>query len=141
MARFIGTRNALQCRSHHQKLEEKYCLPQKIVAVYKHVYDKMAYREAMLQLAEPQPEENLPWSVKPETVSIVKAETREVEVQTDIMGVNLQFVMIGNNTVMVSPPMTRAYLPPPMPVEAPVPPYPSTMGGGFGWWGHYHPPY
>lgn len=35
MAAYIGTRNALQCRSHHQKLEEKYVYPNKIINFFK----------------------------------------------------------------------------------------------------------
>jgi hypothetical protein len=35
MSEYIGTRNALQCRSHHQKLEEKHLYPNKIIANFK----------------------------------------------------------------------------------------------------------
>lgn len=35
MSDFIGTRNGLQCRSHHQKLEEKYVYTNKIIAAFK----------------------------------------------------------------------------------------------------------
>ena len=35
MAGFVQTRNSLQCRSHHQKLEEKYHFPNKIISNYK----------------------------------------------------------------------------------------------------------
>jgi len=35
MSKFIGTRNALQCRSHHQKLEDRYLYPNKIIANFK----------------------------------------------------------------------------------------------------------
>lgn len=46
MSRFIGTRNALQCRSHHQKLEDRYLYPNKIIINYKlhnnsSLYDKI----------------------------------------------------------------------------------------------------
>lgn len=47
MADFIVTRNALQCRSHHQKLEEKYTHAPKIVNFFKPAFDRSAYRDAM----------------------------------------------------------------------------------------------
>jgi hypothetical protein len=47
MADFIVTRNALQCRSHHQKLEEKYTHAPKIVNLFKPTFDKNEYREAL----------------------------------------------------------------------------------------------
>jgi len=51
MANFIGTRNALQCRSHHQKLEEKYIHTTKIINIFKPSFDCSAYREAVERLA------------------------------------------------------------------------------------------
>ena len=39
MSAFISTRNALQCRSHHQKLEEKYVNINKIIFLYKNTFD------------------------------------------------------------------------------------------------------
>lgn len=47
MARFIVTRNALQCRSHHQKLEEKYTHINKIINLYKTAFNKTLYRQTM----------------------------------------------------------------------------------------------
>jgi hypothetical protein len=56
MADFVVTRNALQCRSHHQKLEEKYTHAPKIVNLFKPTLDRTAYREALetLQLMQRQ---------------------------------------------------------------------------------------
>lgn len=50
MADFIVTRNALQCRSHHQKLEEKYTHAPRIVNLFKPTIDKTAYRQAVESL-------------------------------------------------------------------------------------------
>lgn len=52
MARFIGTRNALQCRSHHQKLEDRYLYPNKIIANYKQHNDLALYMAVKLELEE-----------------------------------------------------------------------------------------
>jgi hypothetical protein len=50
MADFIVTRNALQCRSHHQKLEEKYTHAPKIVNLFKPTFDRAAYRDVLESL-------------------------------------------------------------------------------------------
>jgi hypothetical protein len=47
MADFVSTRNALQCRSHHQKLEEKYTHAIKIVNLFKQHFDRSEYRNAL----------------------------------------------------------------------------------------------
>lgn len=52
MAKFIGTRNALQCRSHHQKLEDRYLYPNKIIANYKQHNDLSLYQQVKLELEE-----------------------------------------------------------------------------------------
>jgi hypothetical protein len=52
MASFIVTRNALQCRSHHQKLEEKYIHATKIINVFKPSFDRNLYKEAFERLAQ-----------------------------------------------------------------------------------------
>ena len=41
----LVTRNALQCRSHHQKLEEKYTHINKIINLYKTAFNKTLYRQ------------------------------------------------------------------------------------------------
>lgn len=50
MSNFIATRNALQCRSHHQKLEEKYTHVNKIIALYKNYFNKNMYKQQMEHL-------------------------------------------------------------------------------------------
>lgn len=50
MAKFIGTRNALQCRSHHQKLEDRYLYPNKIIANYKQHNDLTLYNQVRQEL-------------------------------------------------------------------------------------------
>jgi hypothetical protein len=52
MARFIGTRNALQCRSHHQKLEDRYLYPNKIIANYKQHNDLALYHQIRQELED-----------------------------------------------------------------------------------------
>lgn len=52
MARFIGTRNALQCRSHHQKLEDRYLYPNKIIAHYKQHNDLTLYMQVKQELED-----------------------------------------------------------------------------------------
>ena len=52
MARFISTRNALQCRSHHQKLEDRYLYPNKIIANYKQHNDLNFYHQVRQELEE-----------------------------------------------------------------------------------------
>jgi hypothetical protein len=50
MAKFIRTRNSLQCRSHHQKLSEKYSHPNKIVLTFKNSFDQYLYRSYFNEL-------------------------------------------------------------------------------------------
>ena len=50
MAQFISTRNSLQCRSHHQKLEEKYTHVNRIIALFKSHFNKILYKKFMDQL-------------------------------------------------------------------------------------------
>ena len=45
MASFIGTRNSLQCRSHHQKLLEKYGEIKTIILNFKKYLGKEQYKE------------------------------------------------------------------------------------------------
>ncbi len=44
MSQFIVSRNGLQCRSHHQKLEEKYISTNKIILAYKDKFDIEEYK-------------------------------------------------------------------------------------------------
>ena len=55
MAGFVQTRNSLQCRSHHQKLEEKYHFPNKIISNYKKNYDSRLYQRVLAQLSQQEP--------------------------------------------------------------------------------------
>jgi len=52
MSRFIGTRNALQCRSHHQKLEDRYLYPNKIIANFKQHNDLTLYEKLKQELED-----------------------------------------------------------------------------------------
>jgi hypothetical protein len=52
MAKFVMTRDAQQCRSHHQKLEEKYHYPNKIIANHKQRCDMALYRLVREELTE-----------------------------------------------------------------------------------------
>ena len=52
MSEYIGTRNALQCRSHHQKLEEKYLYPNKIIANFKQHHQLELYRTLKADLED-----------------------------------------------------------------------------------------
>ncbi len=52
MSDFVASRNALQCRSHHQKLEEKYTHAIKIVNLFKQHFDRSEYRNALDALQE-----------------------------------------------------------------------------------------
>jgi hypothetical protein len=44
MSEFVGTRNSLQCRSHHQKLIEKLGDVKTVVLNFKKLIGKDAYR-------------------------------------------------------------------------------------------------
>jgi hypothetical protein len=50
MSDFIETRNGLQCRSHHQKLEEKYVYTNKIIAAFKDRIDTEEYKKCIFRL-------------------------------------------------------------------------------------------
>ena len=52
MAKFIGTRNALQCRSHHQKLEDRYLYPNKIISNYKQHHENNLYAQIKQELED-----------------------------------------------------------------------------------------
>jgi hypothetical protein len=49
MSNFIKTRTAVQCRSHHQKLESKYKYPNRIISSYKENQDLTLYEEQKLK--------------------------------------------------------------------------------------------
>jgi hypothetical protein len=50
MSQFIVSRNGLQCRSHHQKLEEKYISTNKIILAYKDKFDIEEYKRILNNL-------------------------------------------------------------------------------------------
>jgi len=52
MSKFVVTRNPQQCRSHHQKLEDKYQYPNKIISHYKHHYSLSLYEMVKQKLEE-----------------------------------------------------------------------------------------
>jgi len=56
MAKYIKTRNAFQCRSHHQKLEDRHCFSNKIIAHYKKHNDLTLFEEFKLELEELDPQ-------------------------------------------------------------------------------------
>ena len=130
MARFISTRNALQCRSHHQKLEEKYVSAPKIIAVFKTAFDRRVYREEVERLSVLASSQSPPSSERHDYHAPIR--TVEVEVQTEIKGVNLQFISTGPSTVMMVPPAMSS---PPIGAQTyPMMPFPGGQPGGFGWW-------
>jgi hypothetical protein len=51
MAEFIPTRSALQCRSHHQKLEAKFRYLNRIVSDYKQTHDPTSLDPYLHQLS------------------------------------------------------------------------------------------
>lgn len=111
MADYIITRNALQCRSHHQKLEEKYTHAPKIVNLFKPSFDRTAYRDALDTLQALKRETASEKSIKEVVTEIAQ---RTVETQTDICGVNLEFVNVAPNCYLIQPSGYR-YVPPPQP--------------------------
>lgn len=52
MSKFLLTRTPQQCRSHHQKLEDKYQYPNKIIASYKSHCDLPLYQRVRQELVE-----------------------------------------------------------------------------------------
>lgn len=44
MASFIGSRNTVQCRSHHQKLEERFKHFKKIISAVKNEIGRKEYK-------------------------------------------------------------------------------------------------
>lgn len=86
MADFLVTRNALQCRSHHQKLEEKYNHAPKIVNVFKPSFDRTAYRQALDELHSLKRDSSSEKSMKEGSVD---TGARHVETQTEIGGLHL----------------------------------------------------
>jgi hypothetical protein len=106
MADFLITRNALQCRSHHQKLEEKYTHAHKIVNFFKPTFDKLAYRDALLALHALPRQDALP------KAAMSGAASRSVETQTEIGGVDLEFIGVSPHCYLIQSPAHRTRPPP-----------------------------
>lgn len=150
MAHFISTRNSLQCRSHHQKLEEKYTHVNKIIALFKPNFNKVFYKKYLEQLDIVTHEKHMENLTR---YSLQERTMVDQEIQTDIQDVSCDLVMVNPNLVIIqnknqqegspmSQPMNYQQMPyfqpqlyPSMenPMQAPPPPYPSSQM----WWGGY----
>jgi hypothetical protein len=151
MARFIATRNSLQCRSHHQKLEEKYTHVNKIISLYKSFFSKTTYKQSIEHLdtlTHEKNQENLTRYTMSEKVMI------DAEVQTDIMDLNCEFRLVNPNLVVIQkrpniPSYPRVRFEPPFfyppPMYPPVDVSPRTSSSShfsvphLGWWSPYPP--
>ncbi len=152
MARFIITRNALQCRSHHQKLEEKYTHINKIINLYKTSFNKTLYRQTMDHL-------DAITNDKPSEIDF-KDHTQEkimvdAEVQTNIRDVSSEFIRVEPNLVVIRSKIEQSQFQQPYyqlpPIYYPTPSYQQVeipthttmsapyVSGQFGWWGCYSP--
>ena len=149
MAYFISTRNSLQCRSHHQKLEEKYTHVNKIIALYKPHFNKSLYKKSMEHLDAITHEKHL------ESITRYSAQEKIMvnqEVQTDIQDIRCDLMVVNPNLVVVQNrkelPVNSApnfqshpsFYPPPIysPMEVPHHPAPSPFPmNHMGWWGGY----
>lgn len=97
MAGYITTRNSLQCRSHHQKLEEKYGHVNKIINYYKPFFSKTTYKqnfETLINLKD-KPQDLLTRQTMNERTTV------DAEVQTDIMDINCEFRIVNPNLVVI----------------------------------------
>lgn len=108
MASFISTRNSLQCRSHHQKLEEKYNHVNKIIAFYKPYLNKTAYKQQLEDLVafKDKPHDLLTRYTITEKIMV------DAEVQTDIMDLNCEFRIAKPNVVVIQKKTSNPQLPP-----------------------------
>lgn len=149
MAQFISTRNSLQCRSHHQKLEEKYTHVNRIIALFKPHFNKVFYKKFMDQLEVMTHEKHIDTLTK---YSITERIMVDKEIQTDIQDIRCDLVEVNPNLVVIENKRNfavqspigyqhpQAYYPPPIysPMEASYhtspSPYPISH---LGWWGGY----
>jgi len=148
MSHFISTRNSLQCRSHHQKLEEKYTHVNRIIALFKPHFNKVLYKKFMDQLETMTHEKHLDSLTK---YTISDRVMVDQEIQTDIQDIRCDLVEVNPNLVIVhnkkslgmpgtlSYQHSQQYYPPPIysPMEAQYQPGPSYPIGHLGWWGGY----
>ena len=123
MAHFISTRNSLQCRSHHQKLEEKYTHVNKIIALYKGHYNKTLYKKHMEQLDAIAHEKQIEHSTR---YSMYDRIMVDKEIQTEIKDVRSDLVVVNPNLIVVQnkrePPVNApiAYQPSPLYYPPPI---------------------
>jgi hypothetical protein len=117
MAKFIGSKTGIQCRSHHQKYETKHKYPHRIIKEEKEKIDARLYvmvREEMVQNPiRLQEEEELSQEFKKESSSKV---TKGVEFacQTDLEGVQNSLTMEVRPLSTKSTPVLPGYQNPPL---------------------------
>lgn len=151
MAQFISTRNSLQCRSHHQKLEEKYTHVNKIIALYKGHFNKTLYKKHLEQLDTITHEKQIESLTRYTLHDKIMV---DAEIQTDIKDIRCDLVVVNPNLIVVQnkrdPPVNQpmpyqhspVYYPPPIysPMEASQHTSPSMSPyGQMGFWNGYHP--
>ena len=151
MAQFISTRNSLQCRSHHQKLEEKYTHVNKIIALYKGHFNKVNYKKHLEQLDVLTHEkhiENLTKYSLHERVMVDRGIQTEIQdIRCDLVAVTPNIVVIQDkkeSPVNSSGPyqQQQVYYPPPIysQMEASRQTSPSMSPfNQLGWWNSYPP--
>lgn len=155
MGHFISSRNSLQCRSHHQKLEEKYTHINKIIALFKPFFNKITYKNFMEQLEAFHNDRKEKTIENLTRYSINERNTVDAEVQTDIKDISANFKMINPNMVLIQkrenivPSQRVNYSPPPI-YYSPQPcfqmeiPFQATSSplypiSHLGWYGGYIP--
>jgi hypothetical protein len=149
MAHFISTRNSLQCRSHHQKLEEKYTHVNRIIALFKGHFNKTLYKKFMDQLEAITHEKHLDsltkYSISDRTMVDRGMQTDIQDIRCDLVEIDPNLVVIQNKKSLVMPSsmgyqQPQPYYPPPIysPMEPSYQnsqaPYPLSH---LGWWGGY----
>ena len=107
MSNFIGTRNGLQCRSHHQKLEEKYIYTNKIIAAFKEKFDMDQYKQELTKLRKLRNCKSLSKvdGKSEESVLVSLKSTKDAEIQTDLQGITFNYILADNTTVLIYPPL------------------------------------
>ena len=151
MAHFISTRNSLQCRSHHQKLEEKYTHVNKIIALYKGQFNKNLYKKHLEQLdamtQEKQMESLTRFSLQDKIMVNKEVQTEIKDIRSDLMVVNPNLIVVQEHhqpsvTHQMGYQPSQLYYPPPIysPMEASYQTSPSLSSmGKMGWWNGYPP--
>lgn len=108
MASFIGTKTGIQCRSHHQKYENKYKYPHRIINEEKDRFDQEFYQF----LKEGIPERKRNCSVKEDfsgqsdkNLPTEEVMTQDCACQTDFKGIDqiLLFIDPENHQKMMQP--------------------------------------